>query len=293
MRALPRQLFIFSLIVLAYSAPAWCGGKKDCVIALAKLDAKMLRLIPSEIALPRRNAELKALVQVGTKEFAEKFYSEFVTEKIIYMASPENQDWEKSEIRALIQARKVGQIPRALYRLLSLEGEVPEGFDEFMRRFGKALDRTRKSQFHKVPPQALKALKHIKLGALEHSLTDPIDVRLKCFRNNLRRTVIRILDLSRAKQITRRDYHELRKKVRDLKILFYLLSKISPTNDSLNLFLILEHIDDRLGDTKDDLKEIEEEYGDKLEGELITRVSKDDRELLVPLMLSILRSSED
>jgi len=286
-----KRLGLYLLLMI--SIPCWGGGSSPkCFVALAKLDKKLIKLIPDQIQIPKDNSELKELVHIGTLEFVDNFYSEFVTDRISFMTSEDSADLSKRDIRALIEARKIGQIPRSLYRLLSFEGEVPSNFDEFMRRFGKALDRTRKSEFDKVAPHATKALKFIKAGALEHSLTNPIQTRLKSFRRNLKGMVFRILELSESSRITKREYHELRKRVRDLKILFYLVAEMVGSEESLNVYAIFNHIDDRLGDTKDDLKEIEEEYGNRIEGELITRVSSRDREVLLPLMYRVLEAMD-
>jgi hypothetical protein len=288
-------IFLVNILVMALfvalplvSWPSYAAPK--CIEALAKLKYKFIRNLPDKIPLPLNKTEIEAVARLGAERFAAVFVAEYIASRMGQMADQSTTEWSKRDIRALVDARKTGQIPRSLHRLLSADGEVPDSFDEFMRQFGKALDHVRHDEPHKAPEHAIIAIKALEIGALEQSLIDPVDLRLRYFKLNLKRTVDRITELTLAKRIRRRDYHELRKRVRDLKVLTSLMAEVSPSADAKAVALTFEDIDDRLGDTKDDLKEIEEEYGNRFDGELITRVADRDREVLIPLMKRIMRS---
>lgn len=267
---------LFALLPFSPSQSFANFGACEDVFSVSSSDSqRQIARLPDHVLLPTSATEVRSLALLANHLFSTGFPAETVLQRSEKIQLGFASEFSRKEYKQLKEARKLGQVIRSSYYLFSAEHVPPVEFDELMRDFGKMIDRAKNNN-----PVAVKFGKKVyrrmseRAWDLDRYPTPDCDVA--SFHREIDAMTREIQRLMNAPSINIDEYHDLRKKVRDFKILFDLMAQENPSKENRRVSEYFDFLNTELGDTKDDLKD----EAKAAQGEYFTQVTVVQRTLI-------------
>ena len=165
-----------------------------------------------------------------------KAYTEIDREIFQTLADGDFRMIDAKLIATLKQQRSEATYMRSAYRLFSSTHAAPEGFSEFVKRFGKLKDQMKhfawkKLDYDEIKKQAANLLQLMDLYEEEIVSYDFIPANTESFYDFLTSNISYMYDLMERESLTKEEFHDLKKLSRELCTLFLNLREEYRTRD--------------------------------------------------------------
>jgi hypothetical protein len=151
----------------------------------------------------------------------------------------------------LYVVRKSSAIVRATFQLLDEGHQKPKSLDRYVRAAGKLNDAINSGQHKKIPALAKKTLQAMQVEAIRAEVKGFVPTSAESFQGYLYTSMLFAEKASSAKKLKAPVYHQLRKEMTNLLVLFEPGRKMSPGVQRLHDRL--HHIRLSMGDVHDTL----------------------------------------
>ena len=251
-------------LILFSATPSHAITATSCRSAVAKLSEvdyrPFLRELPRSLTVPHTDVELRQLYFVAQAKWAKTFPEDRVFQLVRFIQS----EISKKKAKELIKARRLSLVLRSTFYLFANDHTPPPAFDDFVRYFGKMNGKLADGKAKKAADYASRVMGHLVSGDFNANKYDPPLANIESFKTFMAELKTKILKAATTETMSIDDYHDLRKWVRDIKILFDLQHEMEPTPDTKATVRYLELLNTLLGDSKDELKDAEKDADEEV-----------------------------
>lgn len=244
------KLSILFLLVLHFTSTVHANAcARRALKRLTEVESLQV-LTPGKIA--STPAEYEQLFRYAENKYTKKIDFKEMEKVVKTIAESGTKKVDKATLTRLREDRILAQRVRASYTLFSLNHAPPRNFHRFVRDYGYLNDALIVGDSKTAKKMALKVLEHLKEN---NHVTSKFGYQaaeagsIQTYAAKTFQDLEAILD----KPMTMHQYHDVRKKVRDFKMMYSLLGKHEPHPDFKRLGKMSGDISDEMGAIKEDM----------------------------------------